>query len=170
MAQQVSGSDLTLLEAIRQEIVPTPALMRWNAWQQWRATAGLRPRKARDGIEVPNVQEAAYYKSVMAALYGEAWAVELATQDVTEETTEADPLARESSLEPAAAAGHPTEESPGSGQPGEPGSGVKSPGSWDSDHPGTSEEVTERIFKPFRPGIEALSSYVNTIKRQARVR
>ena len=168
MAQQVSGSDLTLLDAIRTEVVPRPALMRWNAWQQWRAAEGLRPRKARDGIEVPNVQEVALWKSVMEALHGPGWTADLLAMEVAEEHA-VGPPASVPSLVPTTAADHPMGISPGSGVAEEAVSGVRSPGSWNSRSPGTAEEVTERIFRPFRPETEALDDYVSRITRQASV-
>ena len=81
MAQQVSGSDKTLLEAIRDGDVPEPALMRWNEWQAWRSSAGRRPRQATDGYSVSQAQESAIWKSVMLELYGTEWSVQLASME-----------------------------------------------------------------------------------------
>ena len=81
MAQQVSGSDKTLIQAIRDGDVPRPALMRWNEWQAWRTSSGRRPRQATDGYTVSQAQESAIWKSVMVELYGTERSVQLASMD-----------------------------------------------------------------------------------------
>ena len=84
MAKQVSGSEKTLLECIRDLEIEQPPLMRWNAWQQWRSTIGRRPILSRDGYAVPQAQESAVWKSVMNELYGPSWSVDLLSGEVTE--------------------------------------------------------------------------------------
>ena len=79
MARQVSGSDKTLIDAIRDGEVPQPILMSWNAWQAWRSRAGRMPRQATDGYTVSRAQEVALWKAVMNELYGEDWSIQLAS-------------------------------------------------------------------------------------------
>ena len=50
-------SDITLIEAIDQEIIPTPFLMTWNEWQAWRREFGGRPTRDVDGSTATNKQE-----------------------------------------------------------------------------------------------------------------
>ena len=82
MAQQVSGSDRTLIEAIRSGEVETPPLMGWNRWQQWRREAGMRPTVARDHHTTTAAQETALWRSVMTELHGPDWTSTLAEQEV----------------------------------------------------------------------------------------
>ena len=103
MAQQISGSPLTLLEAIRAGEVQSPPLMSWNNWQPWRKNFGRRPKQAVDGYSTSTTQESALWKSVMNELHGTDWAVQVLSLEATH--TEAPPLAGEPSLAPAAAAG-----------------------------------------------------------------
>ena len=77
MARQVSGSDKSLLDAIRDGDVARPALMRWQAWLQWRRGDGMRPTAARDGIVTTSLQESTLWKAVMNELYGDEWSVTL---------------------------------------------------------------------------------------------
>ena len=79
MTQQVSGSDKTLLVAIRDGEIPRPELMRWNAWQQWRRGVGMRPTTLRDGNTTTNTEESALWKSIMLELYGTEWPLMLAS-------------------------------------------------------------------------------------------
>ena len=81
MARQVSGSDKSLLDAIRDGDIGRPALMRWNAWQQWRRGDGMRPTVARDGVTTTSVQESTLWKAVMNELYGDEWSVTLAAEE-----------------------------------------------------------------------------------------
>ena len=83
--QQVSGSSKTLLAAIRDKDVESPALMRWNTWQQWRRDAGLRPTAAADGEATTSAQESALWKSTMLELYGTEWALMLASLEELDE-------------------------------------------------------------------------------------
>ena len=82
MARQVSGSEKTLLEAIRDGDVPRPALMSWNEWQAWRSTTGRLPRLGTYGYKLTRAQEVALWKSVMNELYGDEWSIMLASRDV----------------------------------------------------------------------------------------
>ena len=118
MAQQVSGSDKTLLEAIRDGDVPEPALMRWNAWQTWRSTAaGRLPTMSVDGYSVSRAQESALWKSVMLELYGTEWSMQLDSIDdpyvypaISAQIASPSPLG-EPSYEPAAGADRVTQSS-----------------------------------------------------------
>ena len=82
MSGQVSGSDLTLLEAIKSGEVTRPPLLKWNDWQRWRRDIGRRPSTAVDGFTTPTTQESALYKAVMLDLYGPDWGVQVAMLDV----------------------------------------------------------------------------------------
>ena len=78
---QVSGHPgKTLLDAIREGIVETPQLIRWNAWQQWRNSVGLRPATRVDGPgnSTTPAQELQFWKAAMAELYGADWTLLLA--------------------------------------------------------------------------------------------
>ena len=70
----------TLLRAIREGIVEPPQLMRWNAWQQWRSSVGLRPTTRVDapGNSTTPAQELQFWKAAMAELYGADWTLLLA--------------------------------------------------------------------------------------------
>ena len=81
MSRQVSGSDKTLIDAIRDGEVPQPILMSWNAWQAWRSRAGRMPRQATDGYTVSRAQEVALRKAVMNELYGDDWSIQLASME-----------------------------------------------------------------------------------------
>ena len=78
---QVSGSEKTLLQAIRDEDIERPILMRWNAWLRWRSGNGKRPNLPRDGVTITNAEESAIWRSVMNDLYGDQWSVQLAAED-----------------------------------------------------------------------------------------
>ena len=82
MARQVSGSEKTLLEVIREGAILRPALMSWNEWQAWRSTTGRLPRLSVDGYKLTRAQEVALWKSVMNELYGDEWSIMLASRDV----------------------------------------------------------------------------------------
>ena len=82
MANQVSQSELTLLEAIQQEIIAKPEMMRWNAFQTWRKGPGRRPGNDVDGVTTTTIQETALWKSVMLEFYGDSWAMDLASSEV----------------------------------------------------------------------------------------
>ena len=73
MAQQVSGSDKTVLVAIRDGDIPRPELMDWNNWQIWRRDHGRRPTSAGDGYVTTSTLETNIWRAVMADLYGENW-------------------------------------------------------------------------------------------------
>ena len=168
MAQQVSGSDKTLLEAIRDEEVPSPDLMSWNDWQVWRSTTGRMPRSATDGYSVTRAQESALWKAVMLDLYGEDWSIRL----VSAEADAPEPAAPAAG--PAVTSATPrASESPGSGvesrvvagavTASDPGSGVQTPQSWHSQSPGTPGGLTKRVLMPFRPEGETLEQYTDRV-------
>ena len=81
---QVSDSTKTLLDAIRDGDVPSPGLMRWNAWQTWRRGEGRRPVVSRDGVTTTDAEESALWKSVMCELYGTEWSIQLAAEEYEE--------------------------------------------------------------------------------------
>ena len=88
---QVSGHyGKTLLDAIRESIVPRPPLMGWNAWQRWRSTEGLRPTTRVDGAgnSTTSAQELQFWKAAMSELYGEDWSYQIALAQVSAEPEE----------------------------------------------------------------------------------
>ena len=91
MAQQVSGSEKTLLEAIRDGDIERPPLMRWNAWQQWRTQIGRKPRMSVDGFDMSNAQESALWKSTMLELFGPDWAVLAVSAEVPRDQPDESP-------------------------------------------------------------------------------
>ena len=187
MAQQVSGSDKTLLEAIRDEEVPRPALQRWNEWQVWRSGPGRMPRMSTDGYSVTRAQESVLWKAVMLDLYGEDWSFQLVSAeaeapDTADSTGAAGPAGpTEDPFPDSIPVGPGFFESPGSGRltgvatpiPGasgvvsNPGSGVETPQSWSSQSPGTPGGLTQMVLRPFRPEAETLERYRDRVQRQA---
>ena len=84
---QVSGHiGKTLLDAIRESIVPRPPLMGWNAWQRWRSTEGLRPTARVDGASnsTTSAQELQFWKAAMLEVYGEDWSYQIALAQASE--------------------------------------------------------------------------------------
>ena len=155
MARQVSGSELTLLDAIRNGDVQCPPLMGWNDFQVWRRDHGRRPSQAVDGFVTETAMETALWRSVMNELYGDQWSLRLAAgETVVAELPLAAPAPQggSTSVEPSAPAA--VEVSPGSGidpaaGAAEPGSGVPSPvPSFHSRSPGTPTGLTEKTLKP----------------------
>ena len=175
MARQVSGSEKTLIQAIRDGDVERPTLMDWNTFQVWRSRNGRRPIVATDGFTTTTTQESALWKSVMADLYGENWTMILAQGGEEPRETGTPPPPREPRLEPAAGAevvtpGPALRESPGSGDlpPGAAESGPSSPvPSFDSQRPGTPAGLTAKVLKPFVPQKESLLKYQERVKKQA---
>ena len=110
MSRQVSGSEKSLINAIREGDVPNPQLLDWNNWQVWRRDIGLRPVVARDGFVTSTTTELALWKSVMNDIYGEDWSLQLARGD-----------------QPLEAAGEEPEPQGVSQQTREPGLGVAQP-------------------------------------------
>ena len=170
MARQVSGSDKTLIDAIRDGEVPQPILMSWNAWQAWRSRAGRMPRQATDGYTVSRAQEVALWKAVMNELYGEDWSIQLASMEdpaaAVETAAEGVEAVADASLPENVAAARPAVErtlsSPGSGfgtapetparavrPASSPGSGQMTPTSWHSDNPGTPTGLRGECCVPF---------------------
>ena len=188
MARQVSGSDKTLIDAIRDGEVPQPILMSWNAWQAWRSRAGRMPRQATDGYTVSRAQEVALWKAVMNELYGEDWSIQLASMEdpaaAVETAAEGVEAVADASLPENVAAARPAVErtlsSPGSGfgtapetparavfrPASSPGSGQITPSSWLSDNPGTPTGLRARVLRPFRPAVETLEAYTDRVRRQ----
>ena len=81
MAQQVSGSNKILKDAVRDGDVEVPALMHWNTWQQWRRDMGLRPTALVDGEATTLALESSLWKSTMLQLYRPEWLLRLASND-----------------------------------------------------------------------------------------
>ncbi len=75
--RQVTGVDITFLEAVEQGVVPTPALMEWNDWQRWRRTDGMRPTYADDGAMLDNRAEVTLWRRTMEHLHGADWLEDL---------------------------------------------------------------------------------------------
>ncbi len=75
--RQVTGVDITFLEAVEQGVVPTPALMEWNDWQRWRRTDGMRPTYADDGATLDNRAEVTLWRRTMEHLHGADWLEDL---------------------------------------------------------------------------------------------
>ena len=185
MAQQVSGSDKTLIVAIRDGDVPAPPLLDWNNFQIWRRDIGLRPVVARDGYVTSTTTELALWKSVMNDLHGDDWLLNLARGEPPEAAAAAGepPQPREPSPVPAAGAGDPTTptrrpaiavDGPGSGElpPGaaEPGSGIPSPApSWSSRAPGTPTTLGQNVLRAYDPDSEAVEKYQARVTKQAEV-
>ena len=61
----VSGYDGTFLEAVRDAVVPQPALMTFNNYQSWRKKDGKRPVKAKDGVSTTQGTESSIWKEAM---------------------------------------------------------------------------------------------------------
>lgn len=119
MARHVSGSDLALLDAVRQQKVPRPEMMQWNAFQVWHSREGKRPTMAVDGCATTNAKESILWKTLMNQLYGPEWTLELASAEEAQPSTQSSerrlvPAADAESLEDR----HPI--SPGSGLDGSP--------------------------------------------------
>ena len=73
MSRQVSGSEKTLINAIREGDVPNPPLLDWNNWQVWRRDLGLRPVVARDGFVTSTTTELALrFQSLQQACCAES--------------------------------------------------------------------------------------------------
>ena len=75
MAQQVSGNDKTLIQAIRDGEVERPGLLNWNQFQVWRRQNGMRPVVARDGYTTTTTQESALWRAVMNEFHGDGWLI-----------------------------------------------------------------------------------------------
>ena len=95
VTHEVSKSEMKLITAIEQKLVPKPPLMPWNKWQTWRKRYGMRPVTATDGGTTAVRQEVALHRATMAALYGSDWEYDLAEQEVDDEDAEvAAPVAK----------------------------------------------------------------------------
>ena len=90
MAQQVSGNDKTLIQAIRDGDVERPGLLNWNQFQVWRRQNGMRPVVARDGYTTTTTQESALWRAVMNEFHGDGWLMLIAQggEEPRELTTE----------------------------------------------------------------------------------
>ena len=95
VTHEVSKSDMKLMAAIEQKVVPKPPLMQWNKWQAWRRKVGMRPVTATDGGTTLVRQEVALHRETMRALYGEDWEYDLAEQEGDDEdAADAAPVAK----------------------------------------------------------------------------
>ena len=137
--REVTASDDSLLEEIEAGRVPRPALLGFNDWVSWRAGEGRRPAiKHGDPRSTTPGEEAALWRAVMQALYGESWredlaeardAAEIAQADEAEEAGSATAGA-ERGLVLARASGPPTQSVLGGAEPEQPalgGSGTATP-------------------------------------------
>ena len=181
MAQQVSGSDKSLLVAIRDGDVDRPPLVEWNNWQIWRRDYGRRPTSAADGYATSSTLETNIWRAVMAELYGEDWMMYLLRGETPPSAAAGPPQQlSEPSLAPAASAGEPHTPSrrpapvadPGSGElptgAAAPGTGIISPvPSWNSQNPGTPSTLNRRILADYKPEKEVLERYQSRVQKQA---
>ena len=191
-SQEVSGSTLTLKQAIDAGEIEVPGLLEWNAWQKWRRDVGKRPTQRVDGRTTSNTEEAALWKATMQDRHGSDWSMQLMTQVAETQTglgAEAD-VAQASSVpsggpaaadvlppqEPPALGAQPstpragrTEASPGSGNGPvvrSPGSGAQSPvSSVDSRQPGTPGSLNAKLQIPFDPAKEPIERYLERTQR-----
>ena len=92
--REVTGTDLSFIECVSQDVLPQPTLMSFNEWQVWRKSN--RPSKANDGLATTSKQEARLWRSVMANYHTSNWAELLAVRmaeaadDVAEDEVAAD--------------------------------------------------------------------------------
>ena len=77
---EVAGSGELLCHLIDSGEIPIPNLLGFNDWQIWRAGAGRRPTRNRDGYYTTQKHEATLWRTTMEAQYGEDWIVDLAAQ------------------------------------------------------------------------------------------
>ena len=193
-SSEVSGSTLTLKQAIDAGEIEPPGLLEWNAWQKWRRDVGKRPTQRADGRTTSNTEEAALWKATMEDRYGSDWSMQLMTQVAETETglgAEADvvqastvpsggPAAADviQPQEPQAQGAQPstpragrTEVSPGSGNGPvvkSPGSGALSPvSSVDSRFPGTPGSLDAKLQIPYDPAKEPIERYLERTLRVA---
>ena len=112
---EVSGSEMSLSEAIASGSVLAPELLGFNDWQVWRRTSGARPTKKKgDEQGRTTKEEADLWRATMLDLYGQSWATELAEKEALEEESASD---REPPL-PVGALGGGAEEPPQAGAAG----------------------------------------------------
>ena len=125
MSTQVSGEaeGVTLLEAINAGRVPTPGELSFPQWQAWRRDEGRRPTVARDGRGIRTRDEVALWREVMAALYGEGRADELASEDEGEQALAIRGLSPSGPYSPESAPGSVEEGRGASPRPSSAGSG-----------------------------------------------
>jgi len=125
MSAQVSGEaeGVTLLEAINAGRVPTPGELSFPQWQAWRRDEGRRPTVARDGRGIRTRDEVALWREVMAALYGEGRADELASEDEGERALAIRGLSPSEPYSPESAPGSVEEGRGASPRPSSAGSG-----------------------------------------------
>ena len=87
--REVTGTDLPLLEAIDQELVPIPPLMHQQSWLTWRKASGKRPGKRKTGERGTGMgREMALWKEAMAKYHGEDWRDKLLNLETPEEEDE----------------------------------------------------------------------------------
>ena len=82
--RQVSGTRLTLSEAIRTGEIQRPELVSWHAWQPWRSSIGRRPSVANDGFVLPRQIETSLWRATMSEFYGAEWAMLLTLREADE--------------------------------------------------------------------------------------
>ena len=71
MAREVRMFDRTLLEAIKEGVVPRPGLLTYQDWNSWRAREGQRPSKRRHGDDARTTatgDEAQLWRTVIKGL------------------------------------------------------------------------------------------------------
>ena len=191
--REVTGVDLTLREAIEQNVVPTPGLVDWNDWQRWRRDVGMRPTYPDDGVMLDNRVEATLWRETMEHLYGAQWLEDLSTgpaalraeapgpaasADLGADGSQVQPPAERPAAEDiaflrAAAAAA----SPGSGEAQDqarpaqsPGSGERTPRntpSWHSTSPGSPATLLKTVMQNYNARKEPIDTYISRLTRQA---
>ena len=74
--QEVSGTDMTLLDSIRKGEIEKPPLCDYSvgaSWLKWRNTVGRRPNKATDGTTTSQGLEAHLWRTAMNENHGDEW-------------------------------------------------------------------------------------------------
>ena len=113
--REVSGGDGTLAESIAGGDVPMPAVMDFNAWQQWRKGPGRRPQTTKgDPATTTPRQESELWRGTMQRLFGaEEWRTRLEeAQLAAPEAAETAPTGAAGSGASAAAAVEPEPATP----------------------------------------------------------
>ena len=72
----VADFDGTFWDALEEGKIPTPRVMTWNEWQNWRKDKGGMPEGRERGREVQRM-ESALHKATMQRIYGDRWRDEL---------------------------------------------------------------------------------------------
>ena len=108
VSHEVQGrEDLTLLQAIDQHLVPTPELLGWDEWRNWRREHGQRPKSRSQKLE------SELWQSTMTALYGPEFLKLIHARDLAIEADE--PVTPAPMIRPRPPSPRPDEGPPGAG-------------------------------------------------------